>query len=69
MSEQEKEQPRQSTALEELLTKIVEQNTTLIQQLAQKDQVIQAALEQNNELLMQLSEQDSVVAYSNKTLD
>ena len=52
-----------------LLTQIVEQNTTLIQQVAQKDQVILAALEQNNELLMQLSEQESVVAYSNKTLD
>ncbi|HDG9821693.1 TPA: hypothetical protein PGG10_000652 [Acinetobacter nosocomialis] len=53
----------------QLLTQIVEQNTTLIQQLAQKDQVILAALEQNNELLMQLSEQESVVAYGNKTLD
>lgn len=53
----------------QLLTQIVEQNTTLIQQVAQKDQVILAALEQNNELLMQLSEQDSVVAYGNKTLD
>lgn len=53
----------------QLLTQIVEQNTTLIQQVANKDQVILAALEQNNELLMQLSEQESVVAYSNKTLD
>lgn len=58
MSEQEKEQPKQSTALEELLTKIVEQNTTLIQQIANKDQIILAALEQNNELLMQLTEQE-----------
>lgn len=48
----------------QLLSQIVEQNTTLIQQVAQKDQVILAALEQNNELLMQLSEQESVVAYS-----
>lgn len=53
----------------QLLSQIVEQNTTLIQQVANKDQVILAALEQNNELLMQLSEQESVVAYSNKTLD
>lgn len=53
----------------QLLTQIVEQNTTLIQQVANKDQVILAALEQNNELLMQLSEQESVVAYGNKTLD
>lgn len=53
----------------QLLTQIVEQNTTLIQQMANKDQVILTALEQNNELLMQLSEQDSVVAYGNKTLD
>lgn len=53
----------------QLLTRIVEQNTTLIQQIANKDQVILAALEQNNELLMQFSEQESVVAYSNKTLD
>ncbi|HEC0038074.1 hypothetical protein [Acinetobacter baumannii] len=51
------------------MSQIVEQNTTLIQQVAQKDQVILAALEQNNELLMQLSEQEPVVAYSNKTLD
>ena len=58
MSEQEKEQPKQSTVLEELLTKIVEQNTTLIQQIANKDQIILAALEQNNELLMQLTEQE-----------
>lgn len=53
----------------QLLSQIVEQNTTLIQQMANKDQVILTALEQNNELLMQLSEQDSVVAYGNKTLD
>ncbi|WP_154020759.1 hypothetical protein [Acinetobacter baumannii] len=52
-----------------MLTQIVEQNTTLIQQAAQKDQVILAALEQNNELLMQLSEQESPVLYQNKTLD
>lgn len=58
MSEQENEQPKQSTALEELLTKIVEQNTTLIQQIANKDQIILAVLEQNSELLMQLSEQE-----------
>lgn len=58
MNEQKKEQPKQTTALEELLTKIVEQNTTLIQQIANKDQIILAALEQNNELLMQLTEQE-----------
>ena len=68
MSEQEKEQPKQSTALEELLTKIVEQNTTLIQQIANKDQIILAALEQNNELLMQLSEQEEERPRS-RTLD
>ncbi|MEI1732883.1 hypothetical protein V8P92_02060 [Acinetobacter baumannii] len=51
------------------MSQIVEQNTTLIQQVANKDQVILAALEQNNELLMQLSEQESVVSYTNKTLD
>lgn len=53
----------------QLLTQIVEQNTTLIQQVANKDQVILAALEQNNELLIQLSEQETQVVYSNKTLD
>ncbi|WP_171525983.1 hypothetical protein [Acinetobacter sp. Tr-809] len=58
MNEQKKEQLKQSTALEELLTKIVEQNTTLIQQIANKDQIILAALEQNNELLLQLMEQE-----------
>ncbi|WP_291349433.1 MULTISPECIES: hypothetical protein [unclassified Acinetobacter] len=68
MSEQKKEQPKQSTALEELLTKIVEQNTTLIQQIANKDQIILAALEQNNELLLQLSEQESEQPRS-RTLD
>ena len=68
MSEQENEQPKQSTALEELLTKIVEQNTTLIQQIANKDQIILAALEQNSELLLQLSEQEEERPRS-RTLD
>lgn len=68
MSEQKKEQPRQSNALEELLIKIVEQNTTLIQQIANKDQIILAALEQNSELLMQLSEQEEERPRS-RTLD
>ena len=53
----------------ELLSKIVEQNTTLIHQVARKDQIILAAIEQNNELLMQLTEQESEVVYSNKVLD
>ncbi|WP_171498734.1 hypothetical protein [Acinetobacter sp. TUM15509] len=68
MSEQKKEQPKQSTALEELLTKIVEQNTTLIQQIANKDHIILTALEQNSELLLQLSEQEEEVPRS-RTLD
>ena len=68
MSVHKKEQPKQSTALEELLTKIVEQNTTLIQQIANKDQIILAALEQNNELLLQLSEQEEEKPRS-RTLD
>ena len=68
MNEQKKEQPKQSTALEELLTKIVEQNTTLIQQIANKDQIILAVLEQNNELLMQLTEQEEERPRS-RTLD
>ncbi|HDS1307590.1 TPA: hypothetical protein QEK28_004525 [Stenotrophomonas maltophilia] len=68
MSEQKKEQPKQSTALEELLTKIVEQNTTLIQHIANKDQIILAALEQNNDLMLQLSEQEEERPRS-RTLD
>ena len=68
MREQKKEQPKQSTALEELLTKIVEQNTALIQQIANKDQIILAALEQNNELLLQLGEQEEERPRS-RTLD
>ncbi|KRI74597.1 hypothetical protein APC65_14880 [Acinetobacter baumannii] len=53
----------------ELLSKIVEQNTTLIQQVAQKDQIILAAIEQNNELLMQLTEQEEQPVIQNRTLD
>ena len=68
MSEQKKEQPKQLAALEGLLTKIVEQNTTLIQQIANKDQIILATLEQNNELLLQLSEQEEERPRS-RTLD
>lgn len=58
MKEPKHEQSLQLSELLALMQKIVEQNTTLIQQIANKDQIIMAALEQNNELLLQLSEQE-----------
>ncbi len=61
MKEPKHEQSLQLSELLALMQKIVEQNTTLIQQIAHKDQIILAALEQNNELLLQLSEQEDEV--------
>ncbi|WP_288395883.1 hypothetical protein [uncultured Acinetobacter sp.] len=58
MKQPKHEQSLQLSELLALMQKIVEQNTTLIQQIANKDQIILAALEQNNELLLQLSEQE-----------
>ncbi|MFW1768231.1 hypothetical protein [Acinetobacter baumannii] len=51
------------------MSQIVEQNTALIQQVAQKDQVILAALEQNNELLAQYVEREDVPETRYRTLD
>lgn len=49
----------ESMSIETLLTKIVEQNTMLIEKLETKNQIILELLEQNNELLMQISDEET----------
>ncbi|HEM6651523.1 hypothetical protein [Acinetobacter pittii] len=52
-----------------LLEKLLEQNTTLIQQNERKDNIVLAAIEQNNELLLQYLDEEEIVKSGSNYLD
>ncbi|MDX8157814.1 hypothetical protein SLK20_01205 [Acinetobacter pittii] len=67
--ESQEQQPCGCEKLLPLLEKLLEQNTTLIQQNERKDNIVLAAIEQNNELLLQYLDDEEVVKTGSNYLD
>lgn len=66
---QEQEPKNSSLDLLQLMTKIVEQNTILIQQASEREALIMQLIEQNDEILNELIDQEDDDYIGSKSLD